>query len=607
MFKKILCLTVMGCFFLTNLGSVPLAHADSILGLPVPGSMVSLSPSFKPALIRGLRIHQDNPFLFDFIVDPGQDMSLQGASSETKQSLKYQSDRMVKYFFAALTIPDKDIWVNLSPYEKDRMVPKALGVTAMGRDLLAQDYMLKQLTASLIYPQKALGKTFWNKVYTKAKEVYGTTQIPVNTFNKVWIVPQRVGIYEHGQTAFIVDGHLKVMLEEDYLSLSKHNAISSPLFKEEILSTSPALTKERNLSFPPLCEANKEGVRGSSHNIHTLSSNIIRAIILPEIEKEVNAGKNFSTLRQIFYAQSLAVWFKRNLKQALLNHVYANKSTVKGIDQNKSATNEAIYHQYLQAYKKGVFNFIKEDIDPMTQEALPRKYFSGGYGDLEREAITPAQLAPNAVNGMVLATVALVRTSAQASVLVQDIAKASAAMSPAPIRTVERGSGKSLTSSAMISSGLLYFLASSISGLLAITISDKLYFKKSIALETVDANRTRITVNLPALLTSNKRYRQKVIDELKALSGKFDGTFELKKGQWISISLETPQSITETQDKIDELIIETQNKKTPRPLNMLFGIPFDRAKAEGKTNFYDRYRYVLNKLLKRDHQKFLEI
>ena len=103
----------------------------------------------------------------------------------------------------------------------------------MGRDLLAQDYMLKQLTASLIYPQKALGKTFWDKVYTKAKEMYGTTQIPVNTFNKVWIVPQKAGVYEHGQTAFIVNGHLKVMLEEDYLSLTKHNAVESSCHSQQ--------------------------------------------------------------------------------------------------------------------------------------------------------------------------------------------------------------------------------------------------------------------------------------------------------------------------------------------------------------------------------------
>ena len=39
------------------------------------------------------------------------------------------------------------------------------GQTEMGRDLLAQDYMLKQLTASLMYPEKELGQEFWNRVY----------------------------------------------------------------------------------------------------------------------------------------------------------------------------------------------------------------------------------------------------------------------------------------------------------------------------------------------------------------------------------------------------------------------------------------------------------
>ena len=117
-------------------------YAQTILDLPAPGSMVSVSNSFNPALIKGLTVHKDNPFLFDFIVDPGQ-------SHLSQLALKEESDRMIKYFFAALTIPDKDTWVNLSPYEKDRMIPVSLGVTAMGRDLLAQDYLLKQLTVPL--------------------------------------------------------------------------------------------------------------------------------------------------------------------------------------------------------------------------------------------------------------------------------------------------------------------------------------------------------------------------------------------------------------------------------------------------------------------------
>ncbi|MCK5579962.1 MAG: hypothetical protein KAJ18_01670 [Candidatus Omnitrophica bacterium] len=71
----------------------------------------------------------------------------------------------------------------------------------MGRDLLAQDYLLKQLTASLMYPEDELGKKFWDRVYAKAKEKYGHTNIPMDTFNKVWIVPEKAVVYENGDTA----------------------------------------------------------------------------------------------------------------------------------------------------------------------------------------------------------------------------------------------------------------------------------------------------------------------------------------------------------------------------------------------------------------------
>src|SRR5882672_274307 len=121
-------------------------------------------------------------------------------------------------------MPEKDLWVNLSPYEKDRTIPEALSQTDMGRDLLAQDYILKQLTASLIYPEKELGKSFWDRIYAKARQMYGTTQVPVNTFNKVWIVGEKASVFERNNTAYVVESHLKVMLEEDYVALEKNRA-----------------------------------------------------------------------------------------------------------------------------------------------------------------------------------------------------------------------------------------------------------------------------------------------------------------------------------------------------------------------------------------------
>lgn len=340
MFKKTLSLFVIICFFLTSLGPLPKAHADADLALPAPGTMMDLSPAYQPAIIRGLTVHKDNPFLFDFIVDVGQDRM-------SGEPLKKEGEKLIKYFLASLAIPDKDVWVNLSPYEKDRIIPDALGQTDMGRDLLEQDYVLKQITASLIYPEKQLGKVFWNRVYAEAQEKFGTTQIPVDTFNKVWIMADRAEVFEHNQTAFVVDSHLKVMLEEDYLSLQKHS---------------------------------------ESSGTHSITSQIVKQIVLPELEKEINTGKNFANLRQIFNSIILASWYKKNLKEALLNQVYSDKSKINGVTANQAKEVQAeIYDQYLKAYKKGVFNYIKDDINASNGQMLPRKYFSGG--------ITPAMAA----------------------------------------------------------------------------------------------------------------------------------------------------------------------------------------------------------------------
>ncbi|MCR4338034.1 MAG: hypothetical protein NUV91_09555, partial [Candidatus Omnitrophica bacterium] len=237
--------------------------------LPLPNQRVELTPSFSPVILRGMKVIPEDPFRFDFIVERGD-------SSLNSKEFKKESTRLIRYFLSALTIPEEDLWVNLSPYEKDRIIPDDLSKTEMGRDLLSQDYLLKQLTASLMYPESSVGKEFWERVYRKARESFGTTEIPVNTFHKVWIIPDRAKIYENGENVFIVGGHLKVMLEQDYLAEAAQN-----ISKEDKLST-----------------------------------DIVRKIVLPAIEQEVNEGKHFERLRQIYHAMILATWFKRNLKKS---------------------------------------------------------------------------------------------------------------------------------------------------------------------------------------------------------------------------------------------------------------------------------------------------
>lgn len=303
------------------------------------GILVNLSPSFTPSHLLGMTVRPDNPLKFDFFINKG-DQILKG--NQKKDEYK----KLVKYFLASLAIPDEDQWVNLSPYEKDRIIKDNFGKTEMGRDLLVQDYLLKQITSSLIYPENGLGKEFWKKIYERAWSEYHTTNIPVNTFNKVWIVPDEALVCEKGNTAYIIKSHLKVMLEEDYLSLQKHT--------------------KQNLSF------------SNVPSLDRISSQLIRQIILPALEREVNEGKNFANLRQMYSGMVLATWYKKELKESLLGKIYADKGRIKGVDQDPQS-NQLIYQNYLKAFKKGVFNYIKEDVNQYTHERFPRKYFSGGF------------------------------------------------------------------------------------------------------------------------------------------------------------------------------------------------------------------------------------
>ena len=136
--------------------------------LPKVGTMFNVSPAYVPTMLKGLMLHPENPLKFDFIVDSGN-------TNMVGEELKKESTKLIKYFLASLTVPEKDLWVNLSPYEKDRVIPTEFGQTEMGRDLLAQDYMLKQITASLIYPEDEFGKKFWKRVYEEAAKKFGTT------------------------------------------------------------------------------------------------------------------------------------------------------------------------------------------------------------------------------------------------------------------------------------------------------------------------------------------------------------------------------------------------------------------------------------------------
>ncbi|NTV30344.1 MAG: hypothetical protein HGA80_09715, partial [Candidatus Omnitrophica bacterium] len=229
------------------------------LTLPPAGDKVVLSTSFQPQMLSAITVDIQNPAQFDFYIDEGQEAAARAHMSAEAAREDYLL--LVKDFLVALTIPEDQLWVNLSPYEKDRIIDDRFGQTDMGRDLLAQDYLLKQLTASLLFPEDGTGKAFWDELYSRAHERFGSTDIPVETFNKVWIMPESAEVYQKGPSALVVKGHLKVLLEADYLAMQQ--------------SAPPG-------SVPALAAAEDDR--------QVMAKQVMRDVVIPVLEKEVNEG-----------------------------------------------------------------------------------------------------------------------------------------------------------------------------------------------------------------------------------------------------------------------------------------------------------------------------
>ncbi|MBF0386203.1 MAG: hypothetical protein HQL27_10110, partial [Candidatus Omnitrophica bacterium] len=182
-------------------------------------------------------------------------------------------------------------------------------------------------------------------------------------------VPEKAVIYERDSSAFVVYNRLKVMLEDEYSVLQKTGqAANSKGGQEEV------------------------------------TNQIIREIVIPEIEKEVNEGKNFANLRQIANSMVLATWYKQNLKQSLLGQVYVNQSKTKGVEVADKEINNKIYNQYLEAFQTGVYNYIKEDYDPKSNSVIPRKYFSGGSNVDYTQALTSVKEGQKGVDRNMLSS-----------------------------------------------------------------------------------------------------------------------------------------------------------------------------------------------------------
>jgi hypothetical protein len=232
----------------------------------------TLEESFPP-LVGGSTFPIYNPMQMGFNLFT--DETAPPLSPSDQQGLQA---RLGRYLNTFLVLKGDQINVTLNPTDEFCGLPPLLRHTELGRDMLAQDVVLKHYTSAQLHPSTPLGKAFWQQ----AEAITDSTEDFEACF-RVWIVPDDASVHEKSEND---QGHvtieklgLKVLCEADYNTLQ---------------------TLQYQRSSTPHSVIRQDGTEQLV--------DLFRQLIVPEIQKEVSSGSRFGLLRQILSVFVIAKW-----------------------------------------------------------------------------------------------------------------------------------------------------------------------------------------------------------------------------------------------------------------------------------------------------------
>ncbi len=205
-------------------------------------------------------------------------------------------------FITGLTVPNDKFWVNLMPWEPDRIIDEELSRTEIGKIMLEADLQMKKDFSNYANPcENEQGKTFWNLLDIKREELVQKCMIRYpgeiknidNVFFGVvarhWIVPDRVYAYTNDTEIYIINATLAINSEPvtDHASFELKN--------QDIKDFSKECLEELNRSAREFSEYSKD---------------LEDTLILPYVVVDVNHADRYEDLRNVYTALALAQWYK---------------------------------------------------------------------------------------------------------------------------------------------------------------------------------------------------------------------------------------------------------------------------------------------------------
>lgn len=324
--------------------------------LPMPAYLSACVPAvdrFRPAYLRSTAFVSGGNG-YRFMLDPG-DMAFRDGEDRAGAA-----EKLMEYFYIGLRLPNSSFWVNLRPDAPDSMIDPLLERTDIGRVLLAADVQLKKDMARLTDPDTVPGKTYWDRLYAKADELYKGEDVEIPSAIRPWIVPGEIVIGVSGSGVYIHKATLSVCLEQDWLD--HHNLVGCPE------------GQPTRLSFP----ASEPDPRIKQLNAY--SAQLIRELLIPQLIREVNASKQYAGLRQVYFSLILAQWVK---KQRLADSgeragmsPEIDSGNLTGLESEQPWSKDVYFQEYERSFEQGEYR--KQRSVPDRDGITIRQYFSGG-------------------------------------------------------------------------------------------------------------------------------------------------------------------------------------------------------------------------------------
>ena len=271
-----------------------------------------------------------------------------------------------------LVVPNDKFWVNLNPWEPDRIIDERLGHTDVGRIMLEADLQMKKDFSNYENPcSNKTSKALYDLLNEKSGilvrgcmdkfpgEIENARNVQFGAATRLWIVPDKVYAYVNGSQIYIINATLTIYSEP----VSEHSYFV--LSNQDTNSLSKSCTDELDKSSKEYGQYVKD---------------LEDKMILPYVVKDVNYGEKYKDLRNIYISLALAQWYKSSKASQIKLQDSSDPSKNTSLEALNSWKPTDTWDKYVYSYKNGEFNCWQNKTTNMDKLSVIETtlYKSGG-------------------------------------------------------------------------------------------------------------------------------------------------------------------------------------------------------------------------------------